>query len=107
MQPSDQGMCCSFNKEKADEMIRTGRYQEQLIRLTDQDHKKSDGSKVPHWEAQIIILLLCLKPSFAFLLLIRYDPTPESGQSRGLSIMLDAHKDRLTTSSVLKNFMVE
>ena len=110
MQPTDQGMCCSFNKEKADEMLRTSRYQRQLIRLTEQDKKNSVGSREPDWQAQIILqyyTLMQIKLSVALLLLTRYDETPESGQHKGLSIMLDAHKDQLSTSSVLNNFMVQ
>lgn len=50
MQPTDQGMCCSFNKQKADEMFRANRYQEEIIRLTEQDKRKSrDDSTVPDW----------------------------------------------------------
>ena len=50
MQPTDEGMCCSFNKEKAEEMFRESRYQEQIVRLTDQDKKKSrEDSTVPQW----------------------------------------------------------
>ena len=57
MQPTDQGMCCSFNKEKADEMFQTSPYQAQLLRLTDQDKTNSrDDSRLPEWQAQIIIL---------------------------------------------------
>ena len=37
MQPTDQGMCCSFNKERADEMFKDGRYKDSLMKLTAQD----------------------------------------------------------------------
>ena len=36
----------------------------------------------------------------------RYEPIAESGKSMGLSIMLDAHSDVLSTSTVLDSFMV-
>ena len=56
MQPTNQGMCCSFNKEKADEMFRMSNYQEQMTRLTDQDKKMShDISEVPYWHVKIRI----------------------------------------------------
>ena len=52
MQPTDQGMCCSFNKQKADEMFRASRYRDEIIRLTDQDKRKSrDHSTIPDWYA--------------------------------------------------------
>ena len=48
MQPTDQGMCCSFNKEKADEMFKDGRYKENLMKLIAQDVEHSvEGSELP------------------------------------------------------------
>ena len=50
MQPTDQGMCCSFNKEKADKMFRAGRYRENLKKMIAQDETNSVGdSKLPDW----------------------------------------------------------
>ena len=50
MHPSDRGMCCSFNKKKADEMFKQNRYQENMKFLTDQDKKLSrEDSVVPSW----------------------------------------------------------
>ena len=42
------------------------------------------------------------KKSYSF----RYEPIAESGKSMGLSIMLDAHSNVLSTSTVLDSFMV-
>ena len=50
MQPTDQGMCCSFNKQKAEEMYVEGRYQEHVIKMTEQDAKQARaGSTLPEW----------------------------------------------------------
>lgn len=50
MQPTDQGMCCSFNKEKADEMFMEGRYQENVMKMIAQDANRAmGGSKLPEW----------------------------------------------------------
>ena len=50
MHPTDRGMCCSFNKQKADEMFKESRYQENIVKLTEQDKKFSfEDSKVPDW----------------------------------------------------------
>ena len=50
MQPTDQGMCCSFNKEKAEEMYLEGRYQEHVAKMTDQDAMQArSGSMLPEW----------------------------------------------------------
>ena len=41
-------MCCTFNKEKADQMFKQNRYQEQIIRMTKQDKEHSfEDSTVP------------------------------------------------------------
>ena len=50
-QPTDRGMCCSFNKEKADKMFQESRYREQIEKLTDQDKTLSaEDSAVPDWQ---------------------------------------------------------
>ena len=50
MQPTDQGMCCSFNKQKAEEMYVKGRYQEHVIKMTEQDANEARaGSMLPEW----------------------------------------------------------
>ena len=50
MQPTDQGMCCSFNKQKAEEMYIKGRYQEHVTKMTEQDAMQAKaGSRLPKW----------------------------------------------------------
>ena len=50
MQPTDQGMCCSFNKEKAEDMFMEGRYKEHLINMIAQDENQAMGdSQLPKW----------------------------------------------------------
>ena len=50
-QPTDQGMCCSFNKERADEMFKESRYREQIEKLSDQDKTLSaEDSALPDWQ---------------------------------------------------------
>ena len=50
MQPTDQGMCCSFNKQKAKEMYVEGRYQEHVTKMTHQDAMQArSGSRLPEW----------------------------------------------------------
>ena len=36
----------------------------------------------------------------------RFDPSPEAGKSRGLDLILDAHTDLVTASSVTEPFQV-
>ena len=79
MQPTDRGMCCSFNKEKAEKIFKNSPYQQQIINLTHQDKRKSfENSTVPDW----------------------FDPTPEAGRSKGLTIVLDGHSDLISASSI-------
>ena len=50
MHPTDRGMCCAFNKQRADEMFKVNRYQEQIMKLTEQDRNKSlEDATVPSW----------------------------------------------------------
>ena len=36
----------------------------------------------------------------------RYDPIPQSGKSKGLVLVLDAHTDKVTGSSISSDFEV-
>ena len=55
MYPTDRGMCCTFNKQKANEMFKKSRYEEQIERLTEQDKSMSfEDSSFPTWLAIII-----------------------------------------------------
>ena len=50
MYPTDRGMCCTFNKQKANDMFKQSRYQEQIERFSDQDKNMSlDDSTTPSW----------------------------------------------------------
>ena len=50
MQPTDRGMCCSFNKEGAEEMFRESRYRQQMVKMTTQDESRSkEDSELPEW----------------------------------------------------------
>ena len=50
MHPTDRGVCCSFNKEKAQKLLRPSRYRDQIERLTEHDKTmSSEDSSVPEW----------------------------------------------------------
>ena len=56
--PTDRGMCCTFNKQKADEMFKESIYQEQLIRLSGQDKELSfEDSTLP----DRLVIILCVQ----------------------------------------------
>ena len=53
--------------------------------------------------------LLCHTPviydlEFKIVLMFRFDPLPEAGQAKGLSLMLDSHSDLIGASSVPDDF---
>ena len=51
MYPTDRGMCCTFNKQKANDMFKKSRYQEHIDMLTDQDKYMSfEDSSFPSWK---------------------------------------------------------
>ena len=50
MQATDRGMCCSFNKDKADLMFKESRYLAATLNMTSQDKIWAvDESDVPEW----------------------------------------------------------
>ena len=50
MQATDRGMCCSFNKDKADLMFKESRYLAATLNMTSQDKIwAADESNVPEW----------------------------------------------------------
>ena len=70
---------------KAEEMFKESQYQERMTSLTERDKALTfDSSEVPGW----------------------FEPVPESGQHRGLTLMLDAHNDLVASSSVPDDFEV-
>ena len=56
MYPTDHGMCCTFNKQRADEMFKASRYQEEVTKLSSQDKESSfEDSEVPPWLVKCLI----------------------------------------------------
>ena len=75
--PTDQGMCCTFNMQKAEEMFKDSVYQTTTTLMQTRDknmsYDRNDG--MPYdWEES-------------------NEPTPQSGRSKGLTLILDAHSD--------------
>lgn len=94
--PTDRGMCCSFNMEKAEKMFRKSRYASAVGDLQHQDALLSfdrdtggsggGGGGPPAWY------------------LNAGEPKTQPGQSKGLRLVLDAHTDRISAGSVADNF---
>ena len=50
MQATDRGMCCSFNKERADQLFSESRYLAATQKMNSQDKTfAADESSVPEW----------------------------------------------------------
>ena len=66
MYPTDRGMCCTFNKQRADEMFQASRYQDEVTKLNSQDKESSfEDSAVPPWLVKFFMYekfydLICL-----------------------------------------------
>ena len=50
MFPTDRGMCCSFNKQRAEAMFKDSKYRDSITKFTDRDKETSfQSSEVPEW----------------------------------------------------------
>ena len=72
-------MCCTFNLEAAEKLFVKGPFTDSIKRLQDRDYNLSFGEKEK---------------------LDKGEPRPRAGRSKGLTLILDAHSDLVTTSSV-------
>ena len=76
-QPTEQGMCCSFNMKKAEEMLRYSRYRDSVtIRQSEETQLSFEQDEKPEWYMK------------------RKEPKPEAGLKKGLTIIFDGHSDR-------------
>lgn len=86
--PTDRGMCCTFNLDRAEEIFRKSEYRDLISQMqaTDSQLASSKNSQPPN--------------SF----LEAGEPIPQAGISKGLSLMLDAHTHLLSLGSVSEDF---
>ena len=94
-------------------MFKESRYQHQLKRLNDQDKRLSfESSTVEDWyepngffhlilSANLLLKVLSINYNF------RFELVPEAGRHKGLTLVLDAHQDLVSASSVSENFLVK
>ena len=84
MQPTDRGMCCSFNMEVAEKVYKASRYTGILRELQTRDKKLSFlADNETHKEL---------------------DVKPEAGLDEGLAVILDAHRDLISPGTVFDDF---
>ena len=86
--PTDQGMCCTFNIDSAEEMFKESKYREMVDFMQKRDQNMSyerDKSLGPKWEDGT-------------------EPYSEPGRKKGLTVILDAHSNMVTGGSVPEDF---
>ena len=81
--PTDRGMCCSFNMDAADEIF-AGSTFPGLISLLDSQDRNSSFTN----------------PNVPKSYILNNEPQVQPGQNKGLLVMLDAHSDLFSASSV-------
>ena len=85
--PTDQGMCCSFNMKAAEDIFE-GKTYSNLVKNLQTDDKANSffNSTIPDWYTK------------------GQEPKTQAGLNKGLMIMLDAHSDIWSSSSVESDF---
>lgn len=85
--PTDRGMCCSFNMKKAEHVFKTGKYKNAISSGQSKDSENGfDSSRTPDWYER------------------NNEPMPEVGIEKGLTLLVDAHSDRIASGSISDNF---
>ena len=84
--PTDQGMCCSFNMKKAEEMFKESQYQTLIQKMQSQEFNQSrplntynEDTRDQHW-------------------------IPEAGRNKGLQLVLDAHTEKVSGGTIHSDF---
>ena len=85
--PTDKGMCCGFNMEKAESILKNSNYTEAITTRQAYDSKNGfDTDRKPDW------------------FLGENEPKPKAGIKNGLTFVFDIHSNKLSKSSVNDNF---
>ena len=85
--PTDRGMCCTFNMQKAEDIFEESQYATMLSKLQKQDGQNSfEDYLQPDWYVD------------------SKEPKSHPGHDRGLRLVLDAHTDRVSSGTISDNF---
>ena len=85
--PTDQGMCCSFNMEKADQILKKSRYTETISEMQYNDAESAFETKhPPRWYIH------------------NNEPYPQVGRRKGLMLVIDGHSNKISAGTVKENF---
>ena len=83
--PTDRGMCCTFNMEKAEKMFKNSSYSRAISRMQASDKNQTFFNTT--------------KPKF-----YENQPKSQAGLNKGLRLILDAHSDQISAGTVFDNF---
>ena len=85
--PTDKGLCCAFNMEKAENILKDSKYREAIsLRQLEDLNNGFEIGELPHWYSE------------------KNEPIPEAGKTKGLTLIVDGHSDRLSAATVSDNF---
>ena len=84
--PTDQGMCCSFNMKKAEEMFKESQYQKLILKMQSEDFKQSIPLNIDNFDFR------------------DNQWTPEAGRNKGLQLVLDAHAEKVSGGTIHSDF---
>ena len=85
--PTDRGMCCSFNMEKAENTLKNSKYTEAIsLRQNEEKFLAFESEKLPEAYTN------------------NKEPKSEAGRNKGLTLVVDRHSDKLSPSTVVDNF---
>ena len=81
-------MCCSFNMEKAENILKRTKYTEAIAaQQAEEANLGFESDEKPGWYIQ------------------QNEPVSEAGRDNGLKLIFDGHSDRLTSSTVVDDFL--
>ena len=85
--PTDQGMCCSFNMEKADKILTKSRYTNAISARQFEDAEAAfDDNDPPQWYNN------------------NKEPKPQAGRNKGLTLIIDGHSNKVSSGTVKQNY---
>ena len=85
--PTDRGMCCSFNMERAETLLKASKYSKAVSILQEEEERNGfEKDELPAWYQDL------------------GEPKPEAGRKKGLTLIVDRHSDALSPSSVTEDF---
>ena len=85
--PTDQGLCCSFNMKKADQILKASRYTEAISESQSRDAESAfEPDALPLWYKE------------------DNEPKPQAGRDKGLMLIVDGHSNKVSSGTIKENF---